>query len=93
MLARQTGIGGGLVRVDLGFTAGMVGNEALQGGCVGAADHLGPHLPGGTVLDADNRSLADGSAPGPKFLVGMLVSFLAADVSLVRFNGTVEWLL
>ena len=61
-------------------------DACVQSLLVGRLHDRRAHLRGLAVAGPDHGGLADGAAPGPEFLGGVLVVLLAAEIGLVDFD-------
>ena len=71
VLPGQTLVGGGIVGIDLGRRAGVLGNEPLERFGVGLLDDLGPDPVGGPVPDTDHGGLACNTPARQGFPLGL----------------------
>ena len=83
-------IGPRIVGIDHRVRLGVALYEPLQCRRVGRFDNLTGDLAGVSVLHADDRRLADGSAPGVQLLRLVLIPFLPADVCLIDLDRASE---
>ncbi len=88
MVKREAVIGWCIVRVDLRTRLGVLKDESLQCLRVGPLDHLRTHLVAGSILNPNNRSLANWtSASQVLALLITHVSAFAPHISLINLHG------